>query len=86
MCVNAAFSQVHAYIITSLKKEMPSMFGKDNKKKELIANLGAIYEKIEKEHNISPGDFPNLKKMQVISCVYTEKRNYCLYCILLKLM
>lgn len=51
---------------------MPSMFGKDNKKKELIANLGAIYEKIEREHNISPGDFPNLKKMQVMTFEYPE--------------
>ena len=41
------------------------MFGKDNKKKELIANLGEIYLKIEKEHQISPGDFPKLAKMQV---------------------
>lgn len=41
------------------------MFGKDSKKKELIANLGEIYQKIEKEHQISPGDFPNLAKMQV---------------------
>lgn len=41
------------------------MFGKDSKKKELIANLGEIYLKIEKEHGISPGDFPNLAKMQV---------------------
>lgn len=48
-----------------MKKEMPSVFGKDSKKKELIANLGEIYHKIEKEHQISPGDFPNLVKMQV---------------------
>lgn len=41
------------------------MFGKDNKKKELIANLGEIYTRIEKEHQISPGDFPKLAKMQV---------------------
>lgn len=41
------------------------MFGKDSKKKELISNLGEIYHKIEKEHQISPGDFPNLAKMQV---------------------
>lgn len=41
------------------------MFGKDSKKKELIANLGEIYHKIEKEHQISPGDFPKLDKMQV---------------------
>ena len=41
------------------------MFGKENKKKELIANLGEIYTRIEKEHQISPGDFPKLAKMQV---------------------
>lgn len=58
-------SQVHAYIISSLKKEMPTVFGKDNKKKELINSLGEIYSRIEREHQISPGDFPNLKKMQV---------------------
>ncbi|XP_069036712.1 EH domain-containing protein 1a isoform X2 [Lepisosteus oculatus] len=60
----ARLAKVHAYIISSLKKEMPNVFGKDNKKKDLIANLGEIYLKIEKEHQISPGDFPNLKKMQ----------------------
>lgn len=44
---------------------MPSVFGKENKKKELIASLGDIYKRIEREHQISPGDFPSLKKMQV---------------------
>ena len=68
LTLNASFPltmQVHAYIISSLKKEMPSVFGKENKKKELIASLGDIYKRIEREHQISPGDFPNLKKMQV---------------------
>uniref|UniRef100_A0A8C2J275 EH-domain containing 3 n=2 Tax=Cyprinus carpio TaxID=7962 RepID=A0A8C2J275_CYPCA len=60
----ARLAKVHAYIISSLKKDMPSVFGKDNKKKELINSLGEIYSRIEKEHQISPGDFPNLKKMQ----------------------
>lgn len=41
------------------------MFGKDNKKKELVNNLADIYGRIEREHQISPGDFPNLKRMQV---------------------
>lgn len=43
---------------------MPSVFGKDNKKKELIKNLGQIYDQIQREQKISPGDFPDLKKMQ----------------------
>ena len=41
------------------------MFGKDSKKKELIKNLGQIYEQLQREHQISPGDFPDLKRMQV---------------------
>ena len=40
------------------------MFGKDNKKKDLIKNLGQIYDQIQREQQISPGDFPDLKKMQ----------------------
>uniref|UniRef100_A0A8C9VIK6 EH-domain containing 3 n=1 Tax=Scleropages formosus TaxID=113540 RepID=A0A8C9VIK6_SCLFO len=60
----ARLAKVHAYIISSLKKEMPAVFGKENKKKELINSLGEIYARIEREHQISPGDFPNLKKMQ----------------------
>jgi hypothetical protein len=45
--------KVHAYIISELKEEMPSMFGKDSKKKELIKNLDKIYEKIQHVHNVS---------------------------------
>ncbi|KAK2493409.1 hypothetical protein MC885_003477 [Smutsia gigantea] len=61
----ARLAKVHAYIISSLKKEMPNVFGKESKKKELVNNLGEIYQKIEREHQISPGDFPSLRKMQV---------------------
>ncbi|XP_044741599.1 EH domain-containing protein 3 [Chrysoperla carnea] len=60
----ARLAKVHAYIIAELRKDMPSMFGKDGKKKELIKNLGQIYDKLQKEHQISPGDFPELRKMQ----------------------
>jgi EH domain-containing protein 1 len=59
-------AKVHAYIISELKEEMPSMFGKDSKKKELIKNLDRIYEKIQRTHNISPGDFPNINKMREV--------------------
>jgi EH domain-containing protein 1 len=44
---------------------MPSMFGKDSKKKELIKNLNQVYEQLEKQHGISRGDFPDIKKLQV---------------------
>uniref|UniRef100_A0A8C4QJH2 EH domain containing 1 n=1 Tax=Eptatretus burgeri TaxID=7764 RepID=A0A8C4QJH2_EPTBU len=62
----ARLAKVHAYLISSLKKEMPSVFGKENKKKELISRLSEIYTRVEKEHQISRGDFPSLEKMQEV--------------------
>lgn len=55
---------MQAYIISHLKKEMPSMFGKDSKKKELINKLGDVYKVIQRDYGISAGDFPSLEKMQ----------------------
>lgn len=62
----ARLAKVHAYIIAELRKDMPSMFGKDSKKKELIKNLSQVYERLQREHQISPGDFPEIKKMQEV--------------------
>lgn len=58
-------SQVHAHIISYLKQEMRSVFRKDNKKKNLIYQLPVIFSKIQLQHNISAGDFPDCTKMQV---------------------
>ena len=60
----ARLAKVHAYIISGLRKDMPSMFGKDSKKKELIKNLDNLYAEIQREHQISPGDFPDIKRMK----------------------
>ncbi|VDK80563.1 unnamed protein product [Litomosoides sigmodontis] len=60
----ARLAKVHAYIIAELRKQMPSMIGKEKKKKELIQNLDKIFEQLQREHNISPGDFPDINKMR----------------------
>jgi EH domain-containing protein 1 len=60
----ARLAKVHAFIVSELRKDMPSMFGKDGKKKDLIKNLGQVYDRIQREQQISPGDFPDIKKMQ----------------------
>ncbi|XP_041703978.1 EH domain-containing protein 4 isoform X2 [Coregonus clupeaformis] len=60
----ARLAKVHAYIISYLKKEMPSLFGKEKKKEELIMRLPEIYTILQREHHISAGDFPNVVKMQ----------------------
>lgn len=53
------------------------MFGKENKKKELVNNLAEIYGRIEREHQISPGDFPNLKRMQVTGALGLQGKGQC---------
>jgi len=60
----ARLAKVHAYIISSLRKDMPSVFGKEAKKKELIKNLDTLYAQIQREHQISPGDFPDIAAMK----------------------
>ncbi|KAF4072124.1 hypothetical protein AMELA_G00270630 [Ameiurus melas] len=60
----ARLVKVHAHIISYLKQEMPSVFRKDNKKKNLIYQLPVIFSKIQLQHHISPGDFPDSAKMQ----------------------
>ncbi|XP_048840706.1 EH domain-containing protein 2 [Brienomyrus brachyistius] len=60
----ARLVRVHAHIIGHLKQEMPSVFGKDNKKKNLIHQLPVIFSKIQLQYNISSGDFPDCAKMQ----------------------
>jgi hypothetical protein len=42
------------------------MFGKDSKKKELIKNIDALYGQLQREHQISLGDFPDIKKLQEV--------------------
>lgn len=70
----ARLAKVHAYIMAELRTQMPSFFGKDVKKKELVKNLGQIYDKIQREQQISPGDFPDIKKMQdhLLNCDFTK--------------
>uniref|UniRef100_A0A7M4G3A5 EH domain containing 4 n=1 Tax=Crocodylus porosus TaxID=8502 RepID=A0A7M4G3A5_CROPO len=68
----ARLAKVHAYIISHLKKEMPSVFGKENKKKELISRLPEIYVELQREYQISQGDFPEVKKMQEENSMPTQ--------------
>uniref|UniRef100_A0A672KDR0 EH domain containing 2 n=1 Tax=Sinocyclocheilus grahami TaxID=75366 RepID=A0A672KDR0_SINGR len=54
----------HTYIISSLKEEMPLVFCREKKKRDLIYDLPIIYSRIQQRSQISPGDFPDCAKMQ----------------------
>eukprot|EP00586_Coscinodiscus_wailesii_P012546 CAMPEP_0172510816 /NCGR_PEP_ID=MMETSP1066-20121228/231661_1 /TAXON_ID=671091 /ORGANISM="Coscinodiscus wailesii, Strain CCMP2513" /LENGTH=405 /DNA_ID=CAMNT_0013289961 /DNA_START=113 /DNA_END=1330 /DNA_ORIENTATION=+ len=56
--------RVHAIILDHLRHNMPSVFGKEKKKKELLGNLGAVFRKVQQDHNLPYGDFPDLDKFR----------------------
>jgi len=60
----ARLAKVHCFIISHLHDNMPAMFGKEKAKAKLIANLQQTYTELSKAHGISPGDFPDVRKMQ----------------------
>ncbi|KAK3829094.1 MAG: P-loop containing nucleoside triphosphate hydrolase protein [Benniella sp.] len=55
----ARLARVHAYIIGHLRKEMPAVFGKKSRQRELIDNLQAEFLKVQQTYNVPAGDFPN---------------------------
>ena len=72
--------------MSEIKEEMPSMFGKDSKKKEIIKNLDKIYEKIQKTYSISPGDFPNINKMREILEVIVSRNCFFIFLVYLQIL
>ncbi|KAG9137175.1 hypothetical protein Leryth_011997 [Lithospermum erythrorhizon] len=62
----ARAAKIHAHIIGHLKKEMPAMMGKAKTQQKLIDNLADEFVKIQKEHHLPPGDFPDVEQFQEV--------------------
>ncbi|XP_008292759.1 EH domain-containing protein 2-like [Stegastes partitus] len=60
----ARLVRAHAHIISYLKQEMPTIFCKESKKHNLIYQLPVIFNKIQQQHRVPAGDFPDCTKMQ----------------------
>jgi len=60
----AKLARIHAIIMMSLKEEMPSLFGKESKQAELIANLPNTYKKIQQKYNFHSSDFPSVDRLR----------------------
>ena len=70
----ARMAKIHAYIISSLKSDMPKMFGKGKRKKELIKNLPTLLTRVQQEHMVSNSDMPPAENMQakLALCDFTK--------------
>lgn len=70
----ARLAKVHAFIIGHLKKEMPSVFGKQSKQSDLIANLDQEFLKVQQRHHLPVGDFPNVDKYRAALRVWNFEK------------
>ena len=52
--------KVHAYLISSIKEQMPMMMGHAKKSKEILANLPGLFRSVMKRFNLPAGDFPDI--------------------------
>lgn len=70
----ARMAKIHAYIISSLRAEMPKMFGKGKKKRELIKHLPLLFKRVQEEHMVSASDIPPVEQMQakLALCDFTK--------------
>jgi len=59
-------AKAHAYIVGHLKKEMPSMFGKDKAQAKLLTNLEDHFLKVHRAHQLPVGDFPDVAKFRSV--------------------
>eukprot|EP00252_Welwitschia_mirabilis_P018650 TRINITY_DN4149_c0_g1_i1.p1 TRINITY_DN4149_c0_g1~~TRINITY_DN4149_c0_g1_i1.p1 ORF type:complete len:544 (-),score=111.30 TRINITY_DN4149_c0_g1_i1:210-1841(-) len=62
----ARAAKIHAYIIGHLKKEMPAMMGKSKAQQRLIDNLADVFIKVQREHHLPAGDFPNVEQFKEV--------------------
>lgn len=67
----ARAAKIHAYIISHLKKEMPVMMGKAKAQQRLIDNLEDEFAKVQREHHLPAGDFPNVEHFREVLSGYT---------------
>ncbi|CAI9088336.1 OLC1v1022642C2 [Oldenlandia corymbosa var. corymbosa] len=67
----ARAAKIHAYIISHLRKEMPAMIGKAKAQQKLIDNLDLEFGKIQREHHLPAGDFPNVDHFRDILSGYS---------------
>ncbi|KAL2483731.1 EH domain-containing protein 1 [Forsythia ovata] len=63
-------AKIHACIISHLKKEMPVMMGKAKVQQRLIDNLDDEFTKVQREHHLPAGDFPNVEHFREVLNVY----------------
>ena len=60
----ARMLKVHACVLETLRKEMPTFFGAKSRQSKLISNLATEFTKVQALYDLPPGDFPDIERFQ----------------------
>ncbi|KAF9177222.1 EH domain-containing protein 1 [Haplosporangium sp. Z 11] len=60
----ARLARVHALIVSHLREQMPSYYGKAAALKQLSANLEQEFKAVSKKYRLPMGDFPDVEKFR----------------------
>jgi len=52
-------AKIHLLLVGHLRKQMPSMFGRDKAQKKLLDDLPTHFHQVMREHHLPAGDFPD---------------------------
>lgn len=66
----ARAAKIHAYLISHLKKEMPSMMGKGKVQQRLVDKLEDEFAKVQREFHLPAGDFPSVDHFKEVLAGY----------------
>ena len=59
-------ARTHMILVGSLRKQMPAMFGGDDKQRKLLGRLDREFEKCQLEYQLPRGDLPNVERYRQI--------------------
>ncbi|XP_010433120.1 PREDICTED: EH domain-containing protein 2-like isoform X2 [Camelina sativa] len=62
----ARAAKINAYIMSHLKKEMPTMMGKSKAQQRLMDNLEEEFGKVQREFHLPAGDFPSVEHFREV--------------------
>lgn len=63
-------AKIHILLIGHLRKQLPSMFGKNRAADKVLANLPDHFNAVRREHHLPAGDFPDVNRFREILEAY----------------
>ena len=63
-------AKIHAHLVSHLKAEMPSMFGKEKKQQKMLDNLHEEFNAVQRATHLPVGDFPNMERFRDVLSTY----------------